>query len=237
MKYDALLLDLDDTLLDTRQGTRLALRDFHGTHGDQIGIPRNQVEAIWDRSIRTHFPRYIRGELSFQDQRRWRIRDIFARPEMSEAEADVLFKAYLSHYAHHYILFDDVLPFLDGLKGFPVAIVTNGAEEHQWIKVRATGLDARIKTIVISEAVGWRKPQREIFEYAARELGVAPEACLMVGDNYDADCLRALGAGMAALWIDRFRTGTGPLDSEQGVKAGRAEKVRVISELGGIGIG
>ena len=237
MTYGALLLDLDDTLLDTRQGTSLALRDFHGSHGVQIGISLEKVEAIWDRSIRTHFPRYIRGELTFQDQRRWRIRDIFARPDMGEAEADALFKAYLSHYAHHYILFDDVLPFLDGLKGFPVAIVTNGAEEHQWIKVRATGLDTRIKTIVISEAVGLRKPQREIFEYAARELGVAPEACLMVGDNYDADCLGALGAGMAAMRIDRFGTGFESLDLEKAVMVEMAEKVRVISDLGGIGIG
>lgn len=234
MTYGALLLDLDDTLIDTRQGTSLALRDFHGSHGDQIGISLEKVVAIWEHSIKTHFPRYISGELSFQDQRRWRIRDIFARPEMGEVEADTLFKAYLAHYAHHYILFDDVLSFLDGLNGFPVAIVTNGAEEHQWVKVRATGLDARIKTIVISEAVGLRKPQKEIFEYAARELGVAPEACLMVGDNYDADCLGALGAGMAALRIDRFGTGTGTLDSEM---AGKAEKVRVISGLAEIGIG
>ena len=215
MIFSALLLDLDDTLIDTRQGTRLALNDFHGTHGGQLAISRHEVEAIWDRSIKTHFPRYIRGELSFQDQRRWRIRDIFGRPDMGEAEADALFRAYLSHYAHHYILFDDVLSFLDGLKGLPVAIVTNGSEEHQWVKVRATGLDRRVKTIVISEAVGLRKPQKEIFEYAARQLGVAPEACLMVGDNHEADCLGALGAGMSALWIDRFGTGTKP----QGVRA------------------
>lgn len=99
MNCGALLLDLDDTLIDTRQGTSLALRDFHGTHGHQIGIPCDQVEAIWDRSIKTHFPRYIRGDLSFQDQRRWRIRDIFGRPAMPEAEADALFNAYLSHYS------------------------------------------------------------------------------------------------------------------------------------------
>jgi putative hydrolase of the HAD superfamily len=225
MTYGALLLDLDDTLIDTRQGTSLALRDFHGTHGNQIGIAPELVEAIWDRSIKTHFPRYIRGELSFQDQRRWRIRDIFGRPDMTDAEADALFDAYLSHYAHHYILFKDVLPFLDGLRGFPVAIVTNGAEAHQWIKLRATGLDTRVNTIIISEVVGFRKPQKEIFLLAARELGVAPEACLMAGDNYEADCLGALEAGMAAVLIDRFGTGIkpdGPIAKVDGLDALRA---------------
>lgn len=228
MNYGGLLLDLDDTLIDTRQGTRLSLWDFHGSHGDRFCIPRDQVEAVWDRSIKTHYPRYTRGEMAFQDQRRWRIRDIFGRPEMPDAEADTLFNVYLSHYARHYILFDDVLAFLDGLKGFPVAIVTNGAEEHQWVKLRATGIDSRVKTIVISEAVGLRKPQKEIFLHAARELGVAPGACLMVGDNFEMDCQGALGAGMAALWIDRFGSGSKPLP---------AENVRAISRLAEIGIG
>jgi putative hydrolase of the HAD superfamily len=204
MPAKALLLDLDDTLIDTREGTRLALRDFHGTHGHLMAGGLADSEAAWDRGIKIHFPRYVRGEISFQEQRRGRIREIFARPDMPEAEADRLFQVYLDHYAGHYLLFDDVFGFLDGLAGTPVAIVTNGSVEHQTLKLKVTGLDKRIPTIVISEGVGLRKPQREIFEFAAQALGVAPADCLMVGDNYEVDCLGALGAGMQAIWINRF---------------------------------
>jgi putative hydrolase of the HAD superfamily len=207
MRYQALLLDLDDTLIDTRQGTRLALRDYHGTHGSRMGIGVEEAEAAWERGIKLHFPRYVRGEISFQEQRRGRIREIFGKPDMAEAEADALFENYLTHCGKHYILFDDVLGFLDGLAGFPLAIVTNGSADHQMKKLRATGLENRVKTIVISEAVGLRKPQREIFLLAARELGVAPEACLMVGDNFEVDCQGAIGAGMGAMWMDRFGSG------------------------------
>lgn len=226
MTFKALLLDLDDTLIDTRQGTRLALRDYHGALGGRVRIPLDEVAGIWDRSIKKHFPMYIRGELSFQDQRRWRIRDLFGRPDMADAEADSHFNDYLSHYASHYILFDDVLAFLDGLGDFPVAIVTNGAVEHQWIKIKATGLDSRIKTIVISEAVGLRKPQPEIFLHAARALGMAAEACLMVGDNYEADCIGARAAGMAAVYMDRFGSETGPGNRPDGIES--------ISDMNGI---
>jgi HAD superfamily hydrolase (TIGR01549 family) len=84
---------------------------------------------------------------------------------------------------NHLILFDDVLPFLDALDGMPVAIVTNGSEEQQMTKMRTTGLGERVKTVVISEAVGLRKPDRRIFLHAARLLGVEPKDCVMVGEK------------------------------------------------------
>jgi putative hydrolase of the HAD superfamily len=204
MTPKALLLDLDDTLIDTRQGMRLALRDFHSAYGHLMAGTVEDAEVRWQQGLDLHFPRYVRGEISFQEQRRGRIRAIFSRPDMPEAEADRLFNAYLEHYAGHYILFDDVNGFLDGLRGMPVAIVTNGGAEHQSLKLRVTGLRARVQAAVISEAVGFRKPLKEIFHLAARELGVEPADCLMVGDNYEVDCVGAENAGMRAYWINRF---------------------------------
>jgi putative hydrolase of the HAD superfamily len=231
MRPQALLLDLDDTLLDTRQGTRLALRDFHGTHGHLMGVGLEEAEDRWERGIKVHFPRYVRGEISFQDQRRGRVREIFAKPDLTDAASDALFETYLRHYGSHYILFDDVLEYLDGLAGLPVAIVTNGSADHQLLKVRATGLSERVKTLVISEAVGLRKPQREIFLYAARELGADPAGCLMVGDNFEVDCLGALAAGMTAVWMDRFGDGRKP----EGADAVRT--VKGLRELRNLGMG
>src|SRR4051794_7053614 len=127
MTPQALLLDLDDTLIDTREGTRLALRDFHGAYGHLMAATLEDAMARWERGIKLHFPRYVRGEISFQEQRRGRIREIFSRPDMPEAEADQLFDAYLEHYAGHYILFPDVEGFLESLGSMPVAIVTNGS--------------------------------------------------------------------------------------------------------------
>src|SRR4051812_47681064 len=94
----AILLDLDDTLIDTRTGTRLALKDYHGSHGHLMGGGLERLEALWDLGIKRHFPRYVSGEISFQDQRRWRLREVFERPEMPDAEADDLFQGYMRHY-------------------------------------------------------------------------------------------------------------------------------------------
>jgi FMN phosphatase YigB (HAD superfamily) len=40
---------------------------------------------------------------------------------------------------------------------------------------------------------------------AARELGVAAEACLVVGDSLKADIAGARAAGMRSAWVNRSR--------------------------------
>jgi HAD superfamily hydrolase (TIGR01549 family) len=57
--------------------------------------------------------------------------------------------------------------------------------------------------IVVSDAIGWRKPKREIFDAALRQLGVRPEESLFVGDRADMDVLGAQRIGMDAAWINR----------------------------------
>ena len=56
--------------------------------------------------------------------------------------------------------------------------------------------------IVISDAVGWRKPRREIFDAALGRLGVRPAEALFGGDRADMDVLGAQRVGMDAAWIN-----------------------------------
>jgi putative hydrolase of the HAD superfamily len=63
--------------------------------------------------------------------------------------------------------------------GVPVAIVTNqlGRECYDGFD-----LEALADVVVISSAVGVRKPSRRIYAIACERLGVAPETCVMVDD-------------------------------------------------------
>jgi len=49
------------------------------------------------------------------------------------------------------------------------------------------GFRAHLDALVISDAIGIRKPRAEIFEAVLAELGVAPEEALHVGDSLSAD--------------------------------------------------
>jgi len=64
-------------------------------------------------------------------------------------------------------------------------------------------LARHLDAVVISDAVGLRKPRREIFEVVLARLGVAPEQALHVGDSLRADVVGAAGLGMQTAWITR----------------------------------
>jgi len=58
-------------------------------------------------------------------------------------------------------------------------------------------------TIVVSDAVGWRKPAPAIFTHALEALGVSAAHALFVGDRVDLDVAGAQASGMRAAWINR----------------------------------
>jgi FMN phosphatase YigB (HAD superfamily) len=72
------------------------------------------------------------------------------------------------------------------------------------------GILSRFETVVVSDAVGWRKPRPAIFERALTEMGVRPEDCLFVGDRPDIDVAGAKGVGMAAAWLNVARDSLPP---------------------------
>lgn len=51
-----------------------------------------EAEALWEQGLRENFPRYLKGEISFQEQRRGRIRAMFSNPALTDAEAVALRK-------------------------------------------------------------------------------------------------------------------------------------------------
>ena len=64
-------------------------------------------------------------------------------------------------------------------------------------------LARHLGAVVISDAVGLRKPRPEIFEAVLGKLGVAPEQALHVGDSLRADVVGAAQIGMKTAWITR----------------------------------
>lgn len=69
--------------------------------------------------------------------------------------------------------------------------------------LRGLGLSPYFDSITISSEAGWAKPAREIFAQALAQLGAAPGEALHVGDSEHMDLAGALGAGIAAVLIDR----------------------------------
>lgn len=89
--------------------------------------------------------------------------------------------------------------------GWVPFVVTNGTVEQQESKLRHTGLDQEVTGWVISEEAGMRKPDAEIFRFAATQAGQPLDGAWMIGDSAEADISGARFAGLPSVWLHRGR--------------------------------
>lgn len=82
-----------------------------------------------------------------------------------------------------------------------LAIVTNGTVNSQQRKLDALGLAAEVDAVVISEAVGCKKPDPRIFAAALERLDVSAAETVYVGDHPVNDVMGATQAGLQAIWL------------------------------------
>lgn len=95
--------------------------------------------------------------------------------------------------------YDDVLPGLLRLKQETViGTISNGNAD-----LAAIGLSHHFKVSVAAHQLGCAKPDAAIFHEACRQLGVAPQDAVYVGDDVLLDVQGAQRAGMRAVWLNR----------------------------------
>lgn len=97
---------------------------------------------------------------------------------------------------------EGVLRWLHG-RGLKLGVVANQPQRKIEV-LRREGLAQYFTDLQMSERIGWRKPDPEIFRHVCRALAVEPAQCIMVGDRVDNDIAPANRLGMATI---RFRTG------------------------------
>ena len=77
--------------------------------------------------------------------------------------------------------------------------MTNGVSSLQNTKLDTAGIRHLFDVVVVSGDIGIYKPDRRIFDEAARRVGIENEKVLFVGDHPVNDIKGALGAGMQAI--------------------------------------
>jgi len=210
-----IFFDLDDTLLDHRGAQDKAALAWREAVGARF-VPHSeaQLPEIWYSTTLRYWKLFERGEISFAEQRRHRIRDIVRDPNLSDEGADEMFALFVPLYEANWRLFPDVLPCLELLRGQKTGILTNGDAEQQRRKLERFGLFRRFDVVVILGENGPRKPALGAFELAARQARVQAVECLYIGDQIENDAIAARAAGWRGVWLER----TGMMVAPNGIE-------------------
>ena len=109
-----------------------------------------------------------------------------------------------SRFGKAVVMLEGSVETLEQLKkrGYKLGMVTNGNSLLQNTKLDTAGIRDLFDMAVVSDDIGIWKPDKGIFEFAMKELGVTPEQSLFVGDHPVNDIEGALSAGMSAVWVD-----------------------------------
>jgi len=85
-------------------------------------------------------------------------------------------------------------------RGFALGIITNAGVAMQMDTLDVLGIRADFASIVISEAVGMKKPDPAIFLHALQTLHATPDVALFIGDHPVTDIRAAHAVGLRTIW-------------------------------------
>jgi putative hydrolase of the HAD superfamily len=90
------------------------------------------------------------------------------------------------------------------LNDYKLALLSNAADDSDVQSLLdKNNLRHYFSFIRSSAASGYRKPHRQLFDEALRDLNLFPEQCIMVGDTLNADIEGANKIGIYSVWINR----------------------------------
>jgi putative hydrolase of the HAD superfamily len=230
----ALLLDLDDTLLDYSGGVDdcwTAACTLGATGG---GIDAPTVIAAVAASRRTFWdnPEHNRRErvhmLGAWTKVVARALETLGPPDPALATA--IATEFARRRRERMQLFPDALTGLAAWRaaGIGLGLVTNGDASHQRDKIARHGLASYFGVIVIEGEFGVGKPDAAVYRHALRVLDARAEDTCMVGDHLDFDVAGAQQLGVQGIWIDRAGAG---LPERCAVRPDRI--IRSLTELPG----
>lgn len=201
MRYDVVLIDIDDTLFDFRQSSFEALERAFACRGVSFtwaDMPGYEVynDRLWRAFERGEVPK----PLIFTE----RFRLYFAERGL-DIDPDAFNHDYLLYLAEGYAFMPHCRELLEALhEKCRVYVVTNGDTYAQESRIARSGLAHLFDGVFISEQLGCRKPEKVFFDRVFSIIGNdCRSRAILVGDSLSSDMQGGRNAGIATCYYGR----------------------------------
>lgn len=205
-KYNHIFFDLDHTIWDFDKNAEETLQELYVTYKlADLGLPSaDAFIETYTRNNHQLWAQYHIGNISKAELRETRFKKTFidlgvepdVMPPTFEDEYVQLCPTKTNLFPHAH----ETLQYLQGK--YTLHLITNGFKESTELKTAGTNITPYFKNIIISETIGYNKPDPAIFEHAITLAGCDKNGCLMIGDSIEADIRGALSYGMDAIYFN-----------------------------------
>ncbi len=202
MKYNVVVLDLDNTLVDFDLMQEKALAETFKSYGivqtPGLIADYNEINlGLWEK--------LEKGLISKKDLVVKRFADVFAKHniDVDAASFNTDYMNSIPKYAELIAGADDLLKYLKGKAS--LIIMTNGAEKPQNQKMAKVNITDYFDHVIISDNVGKPKPSLVIFEYMMDLLpDVSKSDVLLIGDSLSSDIKGGVEFGLDTIWFNKY---------------------------------
>lgn len=200
MKYNWLLFDADGTLFDFEKAQEQALKNtFRHLH---INFRETYYQSY--QEINTIlWQRYERGEIQQNKIPYQRFYNFFEENNIL-ADAQNASELYLEYLSREHELIDGAEELIKKLAtDYKLVLITNGLKSVQRPRFLNAVITPYFEEIIISEEVGYAKPQKEIFDITFKRINNPPKDIVMIiGDNSGSDILGGNQYGIDTCWFN-----------------------------------
>ncbi len=201
MRFNGILLDLDNTLYD-----------YDSAHGNAMSSVMNRLQDLTGKDAnfltghfkiaRAHVNRTLASTAASHNRLLY-FQLLCERIGLNSLSHSLgLYNWYWDSFLDGMVLEPGVIEFLEATKG-KVCLVTDLTAHIQYRKVERLKLDRWIHYVVTSEEVGRDKPDAAMFESGMQKLGSQPRSSCMIGDSLAKDIEGARALGIEAYWFNR----------------------------------
>lgn len=198
--FEAVLLDIDNTLLDFNLSAGKTIEKAFGemelVFSDKVFDAFLQVNnALWLK--------IERGEITREELHRIRWKIIFEKLGINADGAcmEALFLKYLENFAVPVEGAVDLVKYLSGK--YAVYTASNAPYSQQVKRLTDSGIIPFVDGILEFEAIGVHKPQKRFFEECLRALYPVPkERIALIGDSLSADMKGGKSVGITTIWFN-----------------------------------
>lgn len=198
----AVLMDVDNTLLDFNECARESIRRGFGDWGLEF---RDEMFDIFRRTNDSLWLEIENGTLTRENLREIRWNLIFSQLgiEADGKSFEWVFQGYLDESA---VTVEGALETVKYLSGkYTVCAASNAPMERQINRLKKSGFYPFLRHIFTSGELGYSKPSKDFFDGCFKRLpGISPQETIMIGDSLTADIRGGANYGIKTCWFNFY---------------------------------